>query len=809
MFFQRILAWALLLAAVAAAAYGMVVRGLLAQPVWSPQGAAGMAAFSFAYILIAGLLVWFAPRWFAPVLGVAVAGYSLAAAGPLAVASVALILVASYAAGVSVLRSRPEAPVASAAGAALLGLGIWAAFVALTAGLKIHYWPVYLVLFLAAIAWAWGWRFLRLARFSWQSDRESAFALALPAFPFLVHWLAALKPEVGADALAIHLTVPARMAAHHHWSFDVTEFAWALKPMTGEWTFTLAYLFGGEPGARLLNLAVTALLCWLLYGWLRDLLPARDASLLAAAFASTPLVHEMAGSLHPESVAAAMLAGALYFLRQHLKTGAAAPAFAAALLTGVAASTGTGALAFAAVLALAACLTAEWPALLKSSPLALITGILPYWRAWDATGNPVFPYLAATFRSHLFDGLMPAINGRGIELAAGTGWYDLFFHSSRFLDGSDGGLGFLCFLLAPLCLIALRPNWPKIAFVLPVVWVAGFLMIVAAGGRAESLYAGFPAVLLSMGVMLATFRLHSEVLPRAILGVTAAVFALQMYLLPAASPAHRDFALNQVLRPETVDEYLAIHAPAKPLVRELSRIAPAARTLWLDSSAVAGFPGPVLTSTWHHPLFLQRLRDATSSEGLLFAAQEMEIDYFVAPSPESSRPLTSVFFREFLDLYSRPVSHFSDFELRKFEAPDPSAMAVRAAHAPPGRHDEMNSFVRYEGAWRRTFEFPEAYRGTLTYASDVRARILIRFHGSAITVLHTAAANRCTGLLTLDDTLEEPFPQYSADTKWQASGPRLQAAPGYHTLVIRLPQARTTTTSLSECYLDFDGFIVE
>jgi hypothetical protein len=809
MFFQRILAWALLLAAVAAAAYGIASGGLLAQPVWTPQGASGMAAFAGLYILAAGLLVWFAPRWFAPALGVAVVGYSLVAAGPLAVASVVLVLVASYAAGVSVLRSRPEAPVASAAGAALLGLGIWAAIVALTAGLKIHYWPVYLVLFLGAIAWAWTWRFLRLPRLAWQSSRESAFALALPAFPFLVHWLAALKPEVGADALAIHLTVPARMAAHHHWPFDVMEFAWALKPMTGEWTFTLAYLFGGEAGARLLNVALAALLCWLLYGWLRDLLPARDASLLAAAFASTPLVHEMAGSLHPESVAAAMLAGALYFLRQHLKTAAAAPAFAAALLTGVAASTATGALAFAAVLALAACLTVEWPALLKSAPLALLTGLLPYWRAWNATGNPVFPHLSGNFRSTLFEGTLPEINDRGIELTAGTGWYDLFFHSSRFLEGFDGGLGFLCFLLAPLCLIAFRPNWPKIAFVLPVVWTAGFLMVVAAGGRAESLYAGFPAVLLSMGVMLATFRLHSAALPRAILGVTAAAFAMQMCLLPAASPAHRDFALNQVLRPETVDEYLAVHAPAKPLVRELSRLAPAARALWLDSNAVAGFAGPVLTNTWHHPLFLQRLRDATSSEGLLFAAQEMDIDYFVAPSPESSRPLTSVFFREFLDIYSQPAFRFADFELRKFEAPDPGLVAEKMAYAPPGRHDEVNSYVRYEGAWRRTFEFPEAYRGTLTYANDVRARILIRFRGSAITVLHTAAANRCTGLLTLDDTVEEVFPQYSADTEWQASGPRLQAAPGYHTLVIRLPQARTTTTSLSECYLDFDGFIVE
>lgn len=794
MFFQRILAWTVLGAGAAAAVYAIAAHGLLARPAWSPQGAAGMAAFSAAYAAVSGLLIWFAPRWFAPVLGLAVAGYSLVAAGPLAVGAALLVLFASYGAGVLLLRTQPGDSGGMFAAATLTGLGVWVAVFTLTAGFRVHYWFVWLVPFLIAMAGAWSRHHFSAARPAARAGRQHALALALPGLPLLMHWLAALKPEVGAEALATHLTVPARMAAHHAWPFDVAEFVWAVKPLAGEWAFTLPYLFGGEQGARLLNAALAALVCWLLYGWLRDLLPAPSAALLTAAFASVPWMHQMAGSLRPENVAAAFLAGALFCLHHHLMTNLPAPAFAAALLTGLTAATTLGAAAFAGALALAACLAVEWPVLLRAAPFAIIPGLFPYWRAWQATNNPVFPHPSSHFPSPMFDGAVPVIAVEPWSFSDPAGW---------------AGFGLLPYVLGPLCLIAIRPNWPRVATVVLVVWLGGLGLLAAANGRVESLYAGMPVLVLSAGVMMATFRPHAPRLYRTLAAFLAMGLALQIYLLPVVSPEHRDFALNQVLRPESVDAYLAAHAPERPLVRELNRLAPAGRALWLDSGAVAGFHGQVLTNSWQHPLFMRRLRETTSAEGLLFTAQELEIGYFIAPAAESRRPLTNVFFREFLDVYTKPQLRFADYELREFSPPALRQDPLQLAYAPPGRHDELNSYVRYEGPWRRSFDFPQAYQGTLAYANDLRARIFIRFQGRAITVLHTAAANRCTGALSLDDAMETPFRQYAEQTRWQASGPRLETAPGYHTLVIRLPVARTTTTSVSECFLDFDGFIVE
>lgn len=809
MFFQRILAWALLSAALAASAYGIWAGGWLAQAVWEPQGASGMAVFSAVYAAAAALLAWFAPHWLAPAVAGLMAAYSLVAAGPFAVAGTAAALLACLATGAAWMRGRRPEEAGAPAALAALGLGVWIALISVLARFKVHYWPVYLVLIAAVIVWGWSRQAFPAMRGLLPVSREEALAFALPGLPLTLQWLMALKPETSPEALSIHLTVPARMAALHRWSFDPAEFLWALKPMGGEWAFTMPYLLGGEAAARLFNWSLMALLCWLLYAWLRALLPPLLAGLLAAAFASLPVSLQMASALRPENVAALLFAAALYFANRNLAGGAVAAGCAAALLTGVSAATALGALGFAALLALAACLAAEWPMLLRGAPLALVPGALPYLSAWQATGNPVFPHLNQYFRSQLVDSSAPLAIPGALEPLSLTGWFDLTFHTARFLPGLNGGFGLVLFLFAPLCLAALRLDWPRAAFIALACWAFGLPLLGWAGGRAESAFIAAPALVMTMGFMLASLRQWGGLLPRASVAALAAAVCLQLYLTPAASPEHRGFALNQVFRPASVDEYLARWAPERPLVRELNRLAPAAKTLWLDSTAVAGFAGPVLTNTWQHYAFHQQLEAATSAEGYLFAAQELGLEYLIAPAADSPRPLSSVFTREFLDLYSKPHLRFGDMELRRFEPPAGGLAPLQLAYAPPGKHDEVNSYVRYEGPWRRTFEFPRAFRGSLAYTNDLRGRIYVRFQGRAITLLHTAAANRCTGVLFMDDAEVAGFKQFAEATRWQAASARLETAPGYHTLVIRLPQSRTTTTSLSECFLDFDGFIVE
>ncbi|MCL4795387.1 MAG: hypothetical protein KJZ84_12565 [Bryobacteraceae bacterium] len=808
MLFQRILLWSLLIAGCATAAYGIFSAGWLNQQIWLPEGAALMAAFAGAYVVLSALLIWRAPHRFLPAVAAVVIGYSLVAAGPLAVAGVLLVLLAACATGGLLLRNQPRARLDMPSALIVLGLAVWVFWLTVTARFPIHYWPLYLVLFAALIVWAWSRQVLCLP-LGWPRERKQALWTALPVFPLLAHWLTALKPEVHAESLGIHLALPARMAAHHLWRFDVQEFAWAVKPMGGEWAFTLAYLFGGEAAARLLNFALFALICALLYTWLKEILPDSLAALLTAVFASLPLAHSLTGALRVENAAALFLLGALAFLQAYLKTGVPAYAYCAAFLTGAPAMVSMGALGFVLALGIAACLNVEWKPLLKGAPLALVPAALPYLEAAIRTGNPFFPYFNQYFGSPLAGPGQTLASDGGLRAVGLTNWFELTFHTSRFLEGFDGSLGFVFLILAPLCLIAIRRDWPAAAWTLLGVWVAGFFWIGLAGGSPVHLYIGLPVLTLSAGTMAASLPDRDTLLARTLAILLAAAFVLQIAMLPAAAPEHRGFALNQVFRPASVDEFLAAHAPQRPLVRELNRMAPHARVAWLESHAVAGFAGPVLSNSWHQWGFQQRIAELTSSEGLLFTANELDIQFFIAPAPDSPQPLSSVFTREFLDLYTQPKFAFGGQELRQLKPAEARAIPLQLPYAPPGRHDEVNSFVRFEGPWRRDLSFAEAYRGTLAYSNDLRARLFIRFHGRAITPIFTAAANRCTGVMTLDESEDMELVQFAGQTQWQARGPRLETAPGYHTLVIRLPQSRTTTSSVSSCFMDLDGFIVE
>src|SRR6185436_13284465 len=96
-------------------------------------------------------------------------------------------------------------------------------------------------------------------------SRRDVLALAAFLFVLLAHWLVALLPEVSADGLAMHLTIPMSVEHNRLWSFDFRQYTWALMPMGGDWAYTAAYLLGGEAAARLLNFAMLCVIPAVIY----------------------------------------------------------------------------------------------------------------------------------------------------------------------------------------------------------------------------------------------------------------------------------------------------------------------------------------------------------------------------------------------------------------------------------------------------------------------------------------------------------------------------------------------------------------
>ncbi|MEP4149711.1 MAG: hypothetical protein ABJL73_00305, partial [Lentilitoribacter sp.] len=80
----------------------------------------------------------------------------------------------------------------------------------------------------------------------------------------LVHLIAGLMPEIGHDALASHLFIPAFVANNQFWGFDASIFSWAVMPMLVDWIYSVGFMFGGETVTKLVNVGSIFLLCILL-----------------------------------------------------------------------------------------------------------------------------------------------------------------------------------------------------------------------------------------------------------------------------------------------------------------------------------------------------------------------------------------------------------------------------------------------------------------------------------------------------------------------------------------------------------------
>lgn len=786
----------ILLLTAAACVAGAAFHGLMQQPVWSPEGWRRFLVFAAIYGSAAGAAVLVQPKRAPLWLAGGAALFSVFAAGPLAVAAVFWVAAGAWALGWILWPRAGEAVLAAPAMHITLGLAAWAALVMWSAAIGLHYRPLYWLLPGVAAAWAWkrGWRpRIELPRLD---SRTEAAAWCAGLFPLFAHWLVVLKPEASADGLAMHLVIPARMAAAHHWPFDPAEFAWALMPLGGDWVWTIGWMLGGEAAARLMNLLLLGLILWAAGKRASDALGAWPAAMLTGAFLSTPLVQHVTGSLFVENATALWLtAAALALAESRLADSGARVGFG--LLLGMAAATKFGALAFLIPLLAGAVWVAGWRRVGLALLPAATVGLFPYANAWLRAGNPVFPFFNAVFRSPYYE----AANFRDPRFETPPGWttlYDLTFHTRRFIEGWDGAAGFLLPVLIVVTVSGWRPRWPRGWTVLLAAALAGGTLSFLGQSNLRYLYPVLPLL-----VLAAAFTLRASAAARAGAAAAAAGFALlfllHLRLLPAAGPYHRDFWQPAQTAPQR-EAFFRAYAPERRLVEWLNRHSPGARAAWFEGNAIGDFRGRAFTATWHSPFFWKRLRDAAGPEEMEHLIRSYRIDFVLAPSPEGSRPPRSVHERQFLDWCMERVLEFGGVELRRWKPGGCQEPAPPAA--PAGVHDDTSPSLRFRGAWIRDLQFPDTWRGTLVYTNKADAEAVLRFQGSAARLMYTAAFNRCRAQVLLDGAGAGVFDQRSAGTRWRQWSPWFRAPQaGAHTLVLRLAPG-----SPASCWIDLDAF---
>lgn len=300
----------------------------------------------------------------------------------------------------------------------------------------------------------------------------------------LVYLLLALMPEVGQDALAMHLFLPEYIAHNHQWTFDVTKYVWAVMPMQAGWVYTLVNMLAGEYAVRLVNVSFIFILCWLIHDLVRWAGGSDKGSRWAIViFLLTPLTFLEASSSYTESIwSAFIVAGILSVLKLTASDNKRENLFVAAILLSSALATKAVTFMVLPVLLLLLAFTyRRWfeKSLMQSIFLGLmiffIIGGVPYLTAFLISANPVFPFFNGYFLSPQY----VLANFEASTYGKGVAWdtiYKITFDASVYLEGRVGSAGFQWILLLLPSLVLLLVVQQRKGLILVFVAISIFIL---------------------------------------------------------------------------------------------------------------------------------------------------------------------------------------------------------------------------------------------------------------------------------------------------------------------------------------------
>ncbi len=614
---------------------GLTASGILSQsaPAFGPIAGFGrISTFILACTFVISVGCWATkrrPMAVAAILGVVIAA---CAQGVWPLLVVAAMGASSIACGTLVLRAlRIEVGQFDVLSRMLVGGGILGSVVSLSAHFPVNYFSTYLLglLIPVAIVRRHLWGELRdCANALWSSNGRTgqepvdvllhAVALAHFAFAFL--------PEVMFDALTLHLLVPGHVASMHQWNFDTSRYVLALIPMLGDWLFAIGYMLGGESAARLVNVAcifiVTSLVRELVLWLGGDEKGAKWAMLLLL---TTPLTFTESSSLFVESVWTAYLIGGLFWLLRSSTTGEQQPSglVIGALMLGFAAAAKAQTLTYLPAFSLP--LLLGWRALatkdglkhvLRAAACFLAVGAIPYWVAYLISGNPVFPFFNAAFKSPLF----PPVNFDNPLFKAGVTWdlpFRMVFSSDKYLEATMGAPGFQWLLLLPLTIVLPGLLKAKRAGLLLAVGAASLVVVFHFQSYLRYI---FPLTVLFAaiaGFALAKAGVLGPLIQRGMLLTVGVTILLNLMFFGAGVWAYRDLPVFEVFRPTQRETLLRERMPIRRAVELVNAMnderAPVA---FFAQPFAAGLKSDALYVNWHNQEFNSRVMAAADPASL-------------------------------------------------------------------------------------------------------------------------------------------------------------------------------------------------
>lgn len=528
--------------------------------------------------------------------------------------------------------------------ATLIGAAAYGTAVGLAAHFPINYPGLYGLALGAPVVLGWRGVYDVIRPF-WQQLNQASESKWLDlgiALIALYHFAVALMPEVGHDALAMHLFIPGHLATRHEWGFDVTTYVWAVMPMMGDWLFSIGYMLAGETAARLINVGFIFVLCWLL----RDLVMWAGGNAIGARWAillflSTPLTFTESSSLFIESVwASFVVAGSLsvFKLFQSDHDQSTHLPMAGILLGGALASKAVT-LTILPVLLLLMVLSYRtsfrW-SLIRVLALSLIllfaVGVIPYATAWFITGNPVFPFFNQVFQSPFW----PVVNFEAPAVfAKGLSWdilYQITFHSERFLESRLGAAGFqwmLIFVPALLALIFVKQHKGAILFVVAALSVVLTFQSIA---YLRYVFPSFVWVAAGLGVAMSTGGTGSVFIRRSLAIVGWTVVVLNLFFFNSGT-YYGNLSLRSLTSASGQEAYLNSQLPIRNAVEVVNRLNTGRTPVAVFSSPLTGgLIADGLYPNWYNYQFQRLVTEAGSAEEIAQLLLGKGVDYVILDS---------------------------------------------------------------------------------------------------------------------------------------------------------------------------------
>ncbi len=810
--------------------YGFSTAHLFAQEIWNPVGFSRFLRYGGAFLSLALPLALMAPWTLAMAFTVLLLGLTAFALGPLPLLATAFLLISACALGRLMMDrggSSESGPLSGSDDvlATLVGLSLYMLLMYVVARLPVNYpavWAAILALplladFRGVLARLRQWT-RAIAGMELRGPGERA-AFVLLAFVLGAHWLVVLKPEVGADALATHLAVPFDIAANHAMTFEPARFIWSVMPMGADFTYAITSLLGGEFAARLLDFAMLLALLALLYRAARRFTGPALALLLAALFATTPMVQLVTGSLFIENTQAVLVLGMLAALWRFDDTALRRYLNIAMLLGGAAVATKFGSLIFVLVaLPFAAAMMVEHRKALGARPAAAIAvaallllaaALPPYAIAYAKTGNPLFPFLNPQIHSPLLDRSAVVQDYRFLQPLSWGTLYNLTFATTRYYEGQNGSFGFQYLLLAPLALLGLAMAGTRPARSAAVVAWAASIAVLLSTPNARYLYPALALLMVPAAAVLGWMRAGHRWMARAAIGAILACTGLNLYFLPSASYYHKDFCLRSPFSALERQRYLHEAAPVREVIDWFDRSHPKAGVMLTDDCTIAGLTGDVYENHWHQYNTWERLSRATTVSDTLRLLESWNVSYLIAHKPKVGEEGHPPALAKVMAACTGLEYESGDIYLTRL---DPTCRRLPSLAttfvAPPGLYDDFDLALHFTGDWDHNTTFQDADLRTISYTDEPGAEVSFAFDGQSLTYIFTKAPNRGIAEVTIDGVSQGPIDLYSARIEWQARRVLCCFRRGArHVLKIRVTgQANAQSTGR---YVDVDSLVVE